>query len=215
MIGDWNKKAPILVWIGGVILAPVLGVAATDSAGGKIRPPQTTGQQTATQEAEHVEQVITSVDRRPYGQSPEFVLEDQFREKHTLAFPRDRVCVLLFADKEGSKQIEAWVTALYQRYKNAVDVCGVALLKGVPDTLRPTVRFLFKHKVEHPVLMDWDGSVTAKFPCRPKEASVFVVDRQGRIVHTAFGIADTPRLTSACEAIDQLLEAAPTEDALH
>ncbi|MBX7259709.1 MAG: hypothetical protein K1Y02_25360, partial [Candidatus Hydrogenedentes bacterium] len=106
----------------------------------------------------------------------EFTLEDQFGKAHTYAFPKDKVSVLLFADREGSEQIEGWVRPLYDKYRNAIDVDGVALLKGVPEWMRGTVRFLFRKQAAHPVMMDWTGETTEQFDCRAKVASVFVVD---------------------------------------
>lgn len=155
-----------------------------------------------------MEKTITTRGHPVFQQAPAFTLEDQFREVHTLSFPRARPCVILFADREGSKQIERWLASLYQRYKNALDVCEAALLDRVPDTLRPTVRFFFKQKADHPILMDWDGAVARKFSCRPKEANVFVVDRNGAIVYTVHGEADPSRLSEVCQAADQLLEPA-------
>ncbi|GMU91084.1 MAG: hypothetical protein AMXMBFR4_01420 [Candidatus Hydrogenedentota bacterium] len=157
-----------------------------------------------------MEKTITTRGHPVFLQAPQFTLEDQFRENHTVSFPRHRACVLLFADRESLNQIEGWVNLLFQRYKNAVDVCGIVLVNSVPDILRPTVRFFYKQRIEHLILMDWDGSVSASYPCRPKEASVFVVDRSGQIVHIAYGEAEPSKFSEVCDFVNNLLKSTST-----
>lgn len=134
-----------------------------------------------------------------------FTLDDQFGKTHEYQFPKEKVSVLLFADREGSEQIEGWVRPLYDKYRTSVDVDGVALLKGVPELMRGTIKFLFRKQVAHPIMMDWTGETTELFDCHAKEASVFVIDTQGQIVFTTYGEATPERLASVVEAVEAVI----------
>lgn len=125
--------------------------------------------------------------------APQFSLEDQFRESHTIEFPADKASVFVLADREGSKHVEAWVRTLYDKFQNRVDIRGIALLKGVPSALRPTIRYLFKKQVNYPVMLDWEGTVTESFAFKPGLACVFVVNMDGSIVLAEYGPAEGER----------------------
>ena len=64
--------------------------------------------------------------------APGFDLQDQFGKLHQVAFPKARVSVLTLADRAGSEQLEGWVRPLYERYRDTIDIHGVAKLDGVP-----------------------------------------------------------------------------------
>ncbi len=135
-----------------------------------------------------------------------FTLEDQFGKPHTYEFPKEKVSVLLFADREGSEQIEGWVRPLYAKYRDTIDVDGVALLKGVPELMRGTIRFLFRKQVDRPIMMDWSGEATEQYDCHAKEANVFVVDSLGRIVFATYGKATEERISQVEDVVDRLLQ---------
>lgn len=126
-------------------------------------------------------------------QAPEFTLEDQYRESHTIEYPTDKASIFVLADKEGSKQVEAWIRAVYDKFHDRVNIRGIALLKGVPSALRPTVRYLFKKQVDYPVLLDWEGKVTESFAFKPGLACVFVVNADGSITLAEYGRAEEKR----------------------
>ena len=137
-----------------------------------------------------------------------FTLEDQFGKSHTYQFPKEKVSVLLFADREGSEQIEGWVRSLYAKYRDMIDVDGVAMLKGVPELMRGTIRFLFRKQVDRPIMMDWSGETTEQYDCHVKEASVFVIDTQGRIVFSTYGKATDRQIEEVANAVNDLLQSA-------
>ncbi len=145
--------------------------------------------------------------------APEFTLEDQFRKSHTIAYPADKASVFVLADKEGSKQVEAWVRTLYDAFQDRVNIHGIALLKGVPSALRPTIRYLFKKQVNYPVMLDWEGTVTESFAFKPGQACVFVVNMDGSIVLSEYGPADTARGERVLSAL--LLASASSKKAGH
>lgn len=69
----------------------------------------------------------------------EFSLKDQFSATRNYSFPRAKVSVLLFSDREGFEQLEGWIRPLVERFDNRVDVQGVAVLSSVPRLARPAV----------------------------------------------------------------------------
>lgn len=44
-----------------------------------------------------------------------FSLKDQFGNLHRIKFPREKVLILAFADRDGSGQLEGWIRSLYER----------------------------------------------------------------------------------------------------
>ena len=141
---------------------------------------------------------------RSTARAPEFELEDQFGATHQYAYPREKIAVLLIADKEGSKQVSSWVVPLHGRYKDQIDIDGVADLSAVPALLRGTVRFFIKRGADHPIMLDWDGAVTRGFACTAGKVNVFLVSKDGVIGLTLHGPADDSLLEQLYEEIDRL-----------
>lgn len=146
-------------------------------------------------------------------QAPEFTLEDQFRKSHTIEYPADKASIFVLADREGSKQVEAWIRAVYDKFQDRVNIRGIALLKGVPSALRPTIRYLFKKQVDYPVMLDWEGTVTESFAFKPGLACVFVVNIDGSIVLAEYGPAEGKRSERVLASL--LLASANTKKSGH
>lgn len=137
--------------------------------------------------------------------APGFVLQDQHGRTHEVRFPQDRVCVLAFADRAGSEQLEGWVRPLYGRYQEAITIRGVAKLAGVPALLRPALRAIFRKNVEYPVMMDWTGAVSKDFNYEANVANVLVLGPDGRIAFRFNGPVSEAALQACMERIDQLM----------
>ncbi|MBN1269295.1 MAG: hypothetical protein JXB04_06900 [Kiritimatiellae bacterium] len=136
-----------------------------------------------------------------------FKLQDQFGRQHQVVFPGARISVLAFADRAGSEQLEDWVRPLYERYRDAIDIRGVAKVAGVPPVLQPVLRALFRRRLDYPVMMDWSGEVSTDYHYHAGEANVMVLSPAGRIAYRFNGRA-TPAELKACFArIDGLLAA--------
>jgi hypothetical protein len=137
--------------------------------------------------------------------APTFTLVDQFKKSAKIEYPSKSVNVFILADREGSKQVEAWVRRVFDKFGERIEIRGIALLKGVPVALRSTVRYMFKRQVSYPVLMDWDGEVTSQFPFKPGQACVVVVDTSGRIVASEYGAVIDESFKRVQTAIDDTL----------
>ena len=124
--------------------------------------------------------------------APEFELRDQYGNSETYRFPNGRVNVLIFGDRKGSGQIEAWVRPLYDRYQNRVNIKGIAALSSVPSFARGVVTRIFKSQVKYSVLLDWTGGVTKSYGYEAGKANVFVVGPGGEILLRINGAA-TPQ----------------------
>ncbi|MCC6696931.1 MAG: hypothetical protein IT365_14975 [Candidatus Hydrogenedentes bacterium] len=157
---------------------------------------------------EALEKAVTSQAANPEpadtSRAPEFELQDQFGTTHQYAYPREKVAVLLIADKEGSKQVSTWVVPLHERFQDRIDIDGVADLSAVPAFLRGTVRFFIKRSAEHPIMLDWDGAVCGDFVCAPGKVNVFVVNKDGGICLTLQGAANDSLLKQLYAEIDRL-----------
>jgi len=156
----------------------------------------------AQEEADAGNRVYASVEK-----APPFQLTDQHKEAHRIAFPAGKVLFLIIADRKGSDEVEEWIEAVYKRYKDRIGIEGVANLDGVPKPLRGVVRGLFKRGVDHPVLLDWDGTVFKNYGCKSGAANVFVVERDGTIATRAYGAATEANIDNIASTLDGLLHA--------
>ncbi len=125
------------------------------------------------------------------ARAPEFELEDQFGH------------VLTIADREGAEQLEGWIRALVQRYGDSIEIWGLARVVGVPRTLRPLLRAMFRSRVPHPVMLDWDGRIVETLGFQPRLANVLIIETDGRIVARFTG----PAHPDALQTCFQVLEA--------
>lgn len=137
--------------------------------------------------------------------APGFELQDQFGRLHRVAFPRARVSVFAFADRAGSEQLQGWVSPLYARYGDTIDIRGVAKLAGVPAMLRPVLRGIFRKSLGYPVLLDWTGKVSTNYGYHARVANVLVLSPAGRVTYRFNGQASPEELKACFESIDGLL----------
>jgi hypothetical protein len=134
-----------------------------------------------------------------------FELRDQFGKSLAYRFPRERVSVLTFGDREGSEQIEGWVKPVYERYGRRVDLHGVAVLTSIPSPFRGLARGLFRKKVMYPVLLDFKGDVSEGYAYERGRANVYVIAGDGRIALKLTGAATPDGLNRAYAEVDRLL----------
>ncbi len=141
-----------------------------------------------------------------YGQGRDFQLSDQFDKPHTFRFPKDRPSVLAFGDKDGSSQIEGWITPLVADYLGRIDIEGVAELGMVPGFARGMVKGIMSALTKNPVMLDWSGSVSKAYGyAGGGQAAIYVLDANGGIRWKAAGAVSEAGLTEARKALDQLL----------
>lgn len=134
-----------------------------------------------------------------------FSLADQSGNWQTWNFPRQKVSILAFGDRKGSSQMEGWIRPLYDRYRDRIDIQGVAVLSGVPGFAQGMVRRIIRSQTKAPVLLDWKGDVSRSYNCQSGRANLFVIDSQGNIVLTTSGAASDSELNRLYTEIDKLL----------
>jgi hypothetical protein len=128
-------------------------------------------------------------------------LADQFEKDHELTFPRAKPVVLLLADKEGSEQIDAWVTALKARLGADAELFGIADVGSVPRLLRGRVRSSFKKTFPYPVMLDWSGEISARFQPVPKQTTVLAVATDGSILRRTNGVVNDAAIADLATAL--------------
>jgi AhpC/TSA family len=136
----------------------------------------------------------------------DFALKDQFGNTLEYKFPREKVTILAFGDKDGSDQLEAWIRPLYDKYTDKVDIMGVAELSAVPAIARGIVRAMIKKKSKKAVMLDWEGKVSKDFKYEKKQANIILIDKNGNIIAKQIGIADEAKLKTFYVEIDKLLK---------
>lgn len=136
----------------------------------------------------------------------DFSLKDQFGTTHEIKFPREKVTILAFADKDGSEQLEGWIRPLYERYTDKIDIYGVAELSSVPLIARGIVRGIIKKGTNYPVMLDWEGKVSKAYSYEKDKANIYLISKTGTVVLKKTGVANEKELNSLYKEIDQLLK---------
>ncbi len=136
----------------------------------------------------------------------DFSLKDQFGNMLEYKFPREKVTVLAFGDKDGSDELEAWIRPIYDKYTDKLDIMGVAELSAVPAIARGIVRAMIKKKSKKAVMLDWDGKVSKDFKYEKKKANIFLIDKTGNLIVKQIGVADDAKLKTIYAEIDKLLK---------
>jgi hypothetical protein len=146
-------------------------------------------------------QALPVPDRAP----DKLALNDQYDRPQTLSFPHTNVVVLLMADRDGSEEIDGWVTAIKSGYGGRVELRGLADVRGVPWLLRSRIRKKFQEQRKYPVMMDWSGEACGRFGLKPGVANVLVLGRDGRIESRLAGPAKETPVRDASAAVERAL----------
>jgi hypothetical protein len=128
-------------------------------------------------------------------------LPDQFGRERTFSIPQPTLSVLTVADQKGSEEITAWVQSLKRLFGVELPIEGVADVSRVPRLLRPLVRKRFSERLQHPVLLDWEGGVVSQLRCQPNTANVFLLSTNGEVLLTLHGAVDGRKLEQLQNAV--------------
>lgn len=140
-----------------------------------------------------------------------FQLEDQTGKKTAVTFPRNQPIILAIADQEGSKQMEAWIKPLYQRYTERVDIEGIADVAGIPALVRGIAKGVISALVKQPVMLDWEGVAVRHFGAQKKRTTIIVIDAEGRVHGKLSGPVTADGLAAVQAKMDAILAAAAEE----
>lgn len=92
--------------------------------------------------------------------------------------------IIVYADRAGSQQAQAWGRALESAPCPSV---GVANLAAVPDIGRSMARDAFRD--DDPTALDWQGEVAERLGFTAGEANVYLVDGAGTTLAHVHGPA--------------------------
>ncbi len=137
----------------------------------------------------------------------EFTLTDQDGQPRAVEYPRDKVSVFIVADQKGSAEIAGWITPLYARYENRVEISGIAALPGIPPMFHGLFRREFKKRLTYPVMLDWSGDVARRFGYEKERAQLLVIGKDGRVALRQTGAANDRALAEVFREIDRLRKA--------
>jgi hypothetical protein len=138
---------------------------------------------------------------------PSFELPDQFGANHSIHFPQPQPLVLIVADRKGSEQIAAWVTALKARYGGRLKLTGVADVGGAPGWVQGLIRKNFRKQYAYPILLDWSGNLPTALHCQKDVANVFLLNAVGRVLATERGACEGTSLQHLTQTVDAALSA--------
>jgi hypothetical protein len=138
-----------------------------------------------------------------------FELSDQHDKLRQVQFPRSKPTMFIVSDQKGSKEIEAWVRPVRQRFDTRIEIDGIADLTPVPKRLRGVVRRAFKDELDYSVMLDWEGGVSKDFRYTKEKANVFAVDGTGKILFHTAGRASAEQLKKVYAIFDAALKSLP------
>ncbi|MCW5551975.1 MAG: hypothetical protein KIS67_07380 [Verrucomicrobiae bacterium] len=121
-------------------------------------------------------------------------LTDQHGRQRMFGFPQPGVSVLTVADQKGSEQIAGWVQPLRARFPESLPIEGVADVSQAPRVLRPLLRKRFAASLDHPVMLDWEGTIARQLDCQPGVANIFLLSTNGAVLLAFCGTANDERL---------------------
>ena len=141
----------------------------------------------------------------PVAKLSDFELTDQEAKKRSYRFPKAKVTVMTIADHKGADQLAPWIQPVYDRYRNRIDIDGVADVSMIPKMFRAMLRAAFKKELSHSVMLDWDGSVVKQFAYEKGVANIYVIDRGGRIGIQLTGSVNDEALRELFREIDRAI----------
>jgi hypothetical protein len=148
----------------------------------------------------------------PAAKLGNFELTDQEANKRTYRFPKTKITVMTIADQKGADQLAPWIQRVYDRFKNQIDIDGVADVSMIPKLFQPILREAFKKRLAYSVMLDWDGSVVKQFAYEKNVANIYVIDRGGRIVKRLSGAVSNEALRALFRTIDAAIADAEQND---
>lgn len=133
--------------------------------------------------------------------APPFSLDDHHGRAHVYRFPRPLTTVLCFGDMVSAFQLASWIEPLYLRFRDRIDIVGIAAFQGVPEVFRELVRTSIEKLSPKEVLIDWDGAVARAYGLTFGRCRIVVVAPDGAIVQAVNGAATPETFRSVVEAI--------------
>lgn len=101
--------------------------------------------------------------------------DDQHGRTHTL---HEHVRVIVFShDMDGGEVIKAALADDGPRLLGNAGAVYVADVSGMPSVIRRMFALPKMRKRAYPMLLDTDGDATARYPARPGQATVIVLER--------------------------------------
>jgi hypothetical protein len=126
--------------------------------------------------------VVSAADALQAQRCPNMTLEDQHARTQAIQFPRERPGFLVIAGRHGTGEIAKWVKPVRTTFGDAVDILGLADVRGIPGIFRPAVRGLVKKGSEWPVLMDWTGETVGAIFSPGADLEVLVLNKAGQVL---------------------------------
>lgn len=167
------------------------------------------------------------------AQTPNIMLEDQFRNRRGTAELRGDVVVLVYAERRGAEAANTLGRRLHVRFHPTaesappaewtrqpvvglpgwpadarvpdVHVVPVACVAEVPRPLHGLVRMRIRQDSPHiPVWLDFDDSLRQHFGIVPGEPNITLIDTEGRPQGVSAGSVDDAGFEALVAAIDRL-----------
>lgn len=138
----------------------------------------------------------------PVEQLHDFTLTDQHATARGYRFPKAKITVMTVADHEGSAQLEPWIQRLYDRYREAIDIDGIADVSMIANPFHGIFRQAFRKQLKRSVLLDWEGNIVKQFDYEKGVPNLYVIDRDGRILKAVRGPVNEAGFRSLVREID-------------
>jgi hypothetical protein len=137
---------------------------------------------------------------------PSFVLDDQSAVTHQVEFPRRRPLYIVAASRSGTAEIAGWVKPIEERFGEAVEILGLADVRGVPSVFHGLIRRMIKEGTQWPVLLDWNGDLVPALCSGSSSTQVLVIHPNGDVVCRQQGKVSKANLDRVCDELHRLTQ---------
>jgi hypothetical protein len=138
----------------------------------------------------------------PMAPLRDFELVDQYGKTRCYHFPKTMTSLVAVSDRKGAGQLAPWIQSIHDRYRERIDIDGVADVSTIPKLLRPMLTEFFKSQLAYSVMLDWDGSLVSQFGYKKNVANLYLIDRSGHIVRQVSGEVNDKALSALFGDID-------------
>ena len=113
--------------------------------------------------------------------APNFNLKDQFGKSWDLPSLKNKVVVVVAANKDSGKSMGPWVDKLKTKYGSKIQVLGLLDLHGIPGIGRAIAKSRIKKETKDPMMLDFKGETGRAYEVSDKYPVVVCIDKNSQV----------------------------------
>jgi predicted transcriptional regulator len=113
--------------------------------------------------------------------APNFNLKDQFDKTWNLSGLKNKVVVVVAANRDSGESMGPWVDKLKSRYGNKIQILGLLDLHDIPGIGRGIAKSRIKKETRDPMMLDFKGDTGKAYEVSDNYPVVVCVDRKSQV----------------------------------